>query len=145
MYLALIGLGSNLGNREEHLRLAVSALRGCVGVVLQQSALYYSLPVGFESGNHFVNQVVAVATRLEPCSLLVATQDIERQLGRTEKSHNGIHHDRTIDIDLLRVFEYDSKGDKHEVYIDTPTLTLPHPCIAVRPFVYLPMSEIYSD
>lgn len=144
-YIALLGLGSNLGNREENLSCALSELRRRVGIVLQQSELYYSMPVGFESVNYFVNQVVAVATRLSPNELLYATQEIERVMGRTLKSQNGIHHDRIIDIDILKVlFSAEEDEVEEELSLCQPDLILPHPRIMERAFVYLPMSEIYT-
>ena len=140
-YIAFLGLGSNLGDREEELRRAADALRG-TGVVLQQSELYYTMPVDFESDNSFVNQVIAIATPLDPHELLNATQAIESAMGRTQKSHNGIHHDRTIDIDLLRIIRRPAHGEPQEITVSTPDLTIPHPKIGQRPFVSLPLSEI---
>ena len=139
MSIALLGLGSNLGEREDFLRRAVTELRSRVGIVLQQSELYYSMPVGFNSCNYFVNQVIAIATVLDPYQLLHATQDIERRMGRTLKSHDGIHYDRTIDIDLLRIF-----CEARELRLNTSELILPHPRISERPFVLLPMCEILT-
>ena len=148
VFLAFIGLGSNLGGREANLRLAAEHLRSSTGIVLQQSELYRTLPVDFESGNHFLNQVIALATPLTPEELLSATQEIEKLMGRTQKSHNGIHYDRIIDIDILRMFyiekehSADSRQNVKEITVNSTALTLPHPAINSRPFVYLPLQQI---
>ena len=75
---------------------------------------------------------------MEPLAVLAATQSIERTLGRTKKSVNGVYSDRTIDIDLIQVF--DDAGN--EITCSTPTLTLPHPLWTKRPFVRIPLEEI---
>lgn len=68
--------------------------------------------------------------------LLQATQEIERSIGRTEKSKNGVYHDRLIDIDILY---YD------HLKLDTPELTIPHPHIKERDFVMVPLKEIIGN
>jgi 2-amino-4-hydroxy-6-hydroxymethyldihydropteridine diphosphokinase len=74
---------------------------------------------------------------LAPNALLEATQQIERDLGRTEKSHNGIYHDRLIDIDILLAFE-----NGQSIAMQTPQLTLPHPLMHQRDFVLIPLRQI---
>jgi len=81
-----LGLGSNLGEKEENIQRAIALIGEQIGVVERQSALYYSEPWGFESQNQFVNAVILVSTTLSPTRLLSATQRIERQLGKT-KAH----------------------------------------------------------
>ena len=78
-----LGLGSNLGEKEETIRRAIALIGEQIGVVERQSALYYSEPWGFESQHQFVNAVILVSTTLSPTRLLRATQRIERQLGKT--------------------------------------------------------------
>ena len=78
-----LGLGSNLGEKEETIRRAIALIGEQIGVVERQSALYYSEPWGFESQHQFVNAVILVSTTLSPTCLLRATQRIERQLGKT--------------------------------------------------------------
>ena len=78
-----LGLGSNLGEKEETIRRAIALIGEQIGVVERQSALYYSEPWGFESQHQFVNAVILVNTTLSPTRLLRATQRIERQLGKT--------------------------------------------------------------
>lgn len=128
-----LGLGSNLGDKAANITLAVQNIEEQIGHVVRQSALYVSEPWGFESENNFVNAVVRCETSLSPHKLLRATQRIERQMGRKQKSHDGIYHDRIIDIDILL---YDN------LTIDTPTLKIPHPLMQQRDFVMIPLREI---
>ena len=85
------------------------------------------------SDNSFVNAVVTCRTHLTPRRLLAATQDIERAMGRTRKSHDGTYHDRVIDIDILL---YD------DIHIDYPDLKIPHPLMQQRDFVMIPLAEV---
>lgn len=132
-----LGLGSNLGNREENIRRALALIDERVGSVYRVSSLIETDPVGFSSNHRFINLVCLVHTMMSPMSCLRETQKIEQELGRTQKSTctDGIlqHFDRTIDIDLLT---YD------DITMDTPELTLPHPRMKDRDFVMLPMEEI---
>ena len=132
-HLVYLGLGSNLGDREEHLRVAIQKIERLIGTVVRQSAFYVSEPWGFESDNHFVNAVVACETSLSPLRLLKETQAIEREMGRTQKSVNGVYHDRVIDIDILL---YD------DLRIDYPNLKIPHPLMHQRDFVMIPLAEV---
>ena len=83
--------------------------------------------------------------------MLRATQAIERQLGRTEKSSDGEYHDRTIDIDLIRAFDDEGKEIKLQIsnvksqMSNAPLLSLPHPLWQQRDFVVEPMKEIFND
>lgn len=138
LYTYYFSLGSNIGEREQILRAALSMMEQQIGPVTRCSSLFYSEPWGFQSDNAFCNLCCAVETDIEPLEMLSATQSIERALGRTEKSVNGIYHDRTIDIDLIRVF--DKKGI--EIICQLPTLTLPHPLWQQREFVRIPLQEI---
>lgn len=126
-------LGSNLGNRKRLVREAIEELDKRVGKVLKQSSLYETEPWGFSSPNKFINACVCCETKLNPRQVLEATQEIERELGRTGKSINGEYHDRVIDIDILLY------GDKH---IDEPDLKIPHPRMKERDFVMKPLKEI---
>ena len=128
-----LGLGTNLGNKADNIAGAIRNIEELIGDVVRQTALYGTKPWGFESDNDFVNAVVCVETRLSPHEVLAMTQQIERSMGRTEKSENGIYHDRIIDIDILL---YD------EQHINEPTLMVPHPLMMERDFVVEPLSEI---
>ena len=133
-----LSLGSNLGEREQTIRRALELIGQQVGTVLRCSSFYYSEPWGFTSEHPFCNLCCAVDTSMEPLAVLAATQSIERTLGRTKKSVNGVYSDRSIDIDLIQVF--DDAGN--EITCSTPTLTLPHPLWSDRPFVRIPLEEI---
>ncbi len=85
LHTVYLGLGSNLGDKQANIRLAIKKIGELVGVVERQSALYDSEPWGFESENMFVNAVVRVATELTPLQLLRVTQQIERDMGRKKK------------------------------------------------------------
>ena len=136
--LYYLSLGSNLGEREQTLHQAVELIGQQVGTVLRCSSFFYSEPWGFESAHPFCNLCCAVQSSLSPLAVLATTQSIERSLGRTKKSINGIYSDRPIDIDLIQAF--DDAG--HELILSTPTLTLPHPLWQQRPFVRIPLAEI---
>lgn len=128
-----LSLGSNLGNKEDNIRMAIEKIKEQIGVVVRQSALFYTEPWGFESDNKFVNAAICVETSLSPHEILSRTQQIERDLGRTYKSVNRVYHDRTIDIDILLY------GDET---IDEPHLKIPHPLMKERDFVMKPLREI---
>ena len=154
MYL---GLGSNLGDKEENLRKAITLINEQIGTVVRQSAFFYSEPWGYESENQFANAVILVETPLSPHQVLNTTQHIERQLGKTEVHATDrtltsrsarsdallaknfspltscIYHDRPIDIDIL-LFD--------DLHIDEPDLKVPHPLMHQRDFVMIPLNEI---
>ena len=132
-HIVYLALGSNMGNRQAHLRRAINEIEKQVGHVVRQSAFHVTEPVGFQSENLFVNAAVCCHTELSPHELLVVTQRIERQLGRRRKSKNGVYHDRVIDIDILL---YD------DLTVNDPDLIIPHPRMYERPFVMIPLNEI---
>ena len=132
-HIVYIGLGSNLGEGPKNLDKAVALLQKEAGEVLYTSAYIQSEPWGFESDHRFTNAVTVISTSLDPIALLDLTQQIERRMGRTRKRRRGEgYSDRIIDLDLLL---YD------DVCIETERLTLPHPHIADRDFVRLPLEE----
>ena len=134
--IVYLGIGTNLGEREANLRRAIELLHERVGECIACSSIYRSAPQGFVSDNQFANIVAIYETNCSPEELLHITQQIEREMGRTQKSHDGIHYDRVIDIDLLKANE----GDR-EIVVQTPTLSLPHPRMEERDFVMVPLHE----
>ena len=136
--LYYLSLGSNLGDRESTLRSALQLIEQQIGSVLRCSSFYYSKPWGFTSANDFCNLCCALETDKKPLDVLRLTQTIERALGRNHKSQDGHYSDRTIDIDLIRVFD----NDKKELFMDSPELTLPHRFWRERDFVKVPLAEI---
>ena len=133
MHTVYLSLGSNLGDRKATMRRAIGLLNERAGSVDRQSSFIETEPWGFESTNKFLNMCVRLLTTLSPEQLLMATKQIERELGRTQKSVNGQYHDRPIDIDILM---YD------DVHIDSDDLMLPHPHMQEREFVMVPLREI---
>jgi 2-amino-4-hydroxy-6-hydroxymethyldihydropteridine diphosphokinase len=129
MATAYIGLGANLGDREQTLGEALRRLRA-LGNVIAVSALYETAPVGYEAQPPFLNAAAAVETSLTPIDLMTGLLAIERELGRTRTFRNA---PRTLDLDLLL---YD------DLVLDTPGLTLPHPRFHERAFVLVPLAEI---
>ena len=131
-----LGIGTNLGNREENLRKAVELLHERVGECIACSSVYRSAPQGFVSENEFANIVAVCQTIHSPEEVLLITQQIEREMGRTEKSVNGVYHDRVIDIDLLQ-----ARGDE-AIRRSDERLMLPHPRMQEREFVMIPLREV---
>lgn len=131
-----LGIGTNLGNREANLQTALQLLDERVGEQLACSSVYRSAPQGFVSDNEFANIVAVYETEYSPEQVLLLTQQIEREMGRTEKSVNGVYHDRVIDIDLLQ-----ARGDE-AIWRSGEMLTLPHPRMQERDFVMVPFREV---
>ena len=138
-----LGIGTNLGDREANLRTALQLLHDRVGECIACSSVYRSAPQGFASENEFANVVVVCRTDHSPEEVLLITQQIEREMGRTEKSVNGVYHDRVIDIDLLQAgIGSRESGIQTQVECNTDTLTLPHPRMHERDFVLIPLREV---
>ena len=138
-----LGIGTNLGDREANLRQALELLHERVGECLACSSIYRSAPQGFVSENQFANIVAVCQTDHSPMEVLHITQALEREMGRTEKSVNGIYHDRIIDIDLLMAYKNDGQWTNgEEIVCNTDPLTLPHPRMQERDFVMIPLREV---
>ena len=138
-----LGIGSNLGNREQTIREALRLLDEAIGKRVSVAPLIYTAPQGFASEHEFCNTVARYESALQPLEVLARTQAIEKQLGRTEHSTilpdgSKLYADREIDIDLIQV--YDDEGK--EITISTPTLTLPHPRMNEREFVLQPLKAV---
>ena len=131
-----LSLGTNLGDRRSNLETALTHIAREVGTVMSASEVIETEPRGFDSSNSFLNMAVKVETLLQPLEVLHATQDIERQMGRSEKSVNREYKDRLIDIDLLL---YD------DIVMNTPELTIPHPLMYQREFVMKPLLQIAPE
>jgi len=129
MATAYLGLGSNLGHRESNIASALKML-GQEARILKVSSLYETEPVGYKDQPWFLNCVCSVETNLSPQALLELAKTIEKNLGRKPTLRFG---PRPIDIDILF---YD------DLILDSPDLVIPHPRLAERPFVLLPLREI---
>ena len=137
------GIGSNLGERETNLRRAIELLHERVGECIACSSIYRSAPQWFVSENEFANIVAVCQTIHSPEEVLRITQQIERDMGRTQKSVNGVYHDRVIDIDLLKAYiQKPETGNRSEIEHHSDTLILPHPRMQERDFVQVPLREV---
>jgi 2-amino-4-hydroxy-6-hydroxymethyldihydropteridine diphosphokinase len=128
-----LGLGSNLGDKARNLQEAIRLIAERVGTVVRQSSFIETEPWGFESVNTFVNAVICCETEKTPREVLLLTQQIERDMGRTHKSVSVGYADRIIDIDILL---YD------DLTVDEPDLKIPHPLMYQRDFVMRPLEEV---
>lgn len=136
MPTAYIALGSNLDEPRHQLLEAIRRMR-LRGLQIHSIAPFVETrPVGFASEHLFLNSVVAVHTTTTPAELLAQLQEIEREMGRLHKSHDGIYSDRVIDLDILL---YDQR------VVTTPELTIPHPRMCERAFVLQPLSYIAPE
>jgi 2-amino-4-hydroxy-6-hydroxymethyldihydropteridine diphosphokinase len=131
MLVCDIGLGSNLGDRKEYIRLAIEKIRELKETrVTKISSLIETEPVGGPPQEKFFNAAIEIQTNLSAPALLRHLQKIESQLGRVRTVKNG---PRTIDLDILFY------GDKQ---INQTNLIVPHPRIKEREFVLAPLREI---
>ncbi|WP_297124420.1 2-amino-4-hydroxy-6-hydroxymethyldihydropteridine diphosphokinase [uncultured Porphyromonas sp.] len=136
MPTAYIALGSNLDDPRHQLLEAIRRMRIAGLQVYSIAPFVETHPVGFASEHLFLNSVVAVHTVATPEELLAQLQEIEREMGRRHKSHDGIYSDRVIDLDILI---YDQR------VVTTPELTIPHPRMCERAFVLQPLSYIAPE
>jgi len=132
---AYVALGSNLDDPRSQVERALAALAELPGTrLVLRSSLYVSRPFGPVEQPDFVNAVAGLLTALDPVAMLVALKDIEARLGRTRPVVRW--GPRRIDLDLL------VHGTERS---DAETLKLPHPGIAERAFVLVPLAEIAPD
>ncbi|GEM04636.1 2-amino-4-hydroxy-6-hydroxymethyldihydropteridine pyrophosphokinase [Halolactibacillus miurensis] len=131
---AYIALGSNIEPTVDYLTKARQLLNDSDEIdVVDTSRLYLTEPVGYTDQDAFLNQVVAVETTLSAHALLQAIQAIEQQLGRKREIRWG---PRTIDLDILLY---------HNDHIVSEDLVIPHPRMAERAFVLVPLSDIATE
>lgn len=132
MARAYVGLGANLANPPMQLRQAIALMRQHLGIrQVTESSFYRSAPLGPGAQDDYCNAVCEIETTLEPAELLAALKQIETDMGRERPSVRWAP--RLIDLDLLH-YEGTSASDGD--------LTLPHPEIANRNFVLVPLAEI---
>lgn len=130
------GLGSNLGDKKANLEQAITQLNIHVGEIAKKSSIYSTKALGFDSENDFLNQVVQIQSDLNVFDVLKELSQIEKSLGRENKSQAENYEDRLIDIDILY---YNSE------IIENDKLSIPHKRLAERKFVLVPLAEIASD
>ena len=133
MPAAFLGLGSNLGGREETLARALALLDGRGFRIERESALYETAPVGGPPQGDFLNQVVGGEWSGTPEALLAACLEAENALGRVRAERFG---PRTVDVDVLLFAD---------LVRDAPPPVLPHPRLHERRFVLVPLVEIAPD
>ena len=126
---AYLGLGSNLGDREANLRMAVAGVTDLVAV----SPVYESSPVGGPPQDDFLNAVAALDTGLSPRQLLDLCRRLEEQAGRVRTVRWG---PRTLDVDVLLI---------DDLVVDEPDLVVPHPRMMERAFVLAPLADLDSS
>ncbi len=131
---AYIGLGSNMGEREDNINRAIDALDSTDGIdVAKMSSIYETEPVGYLDQPDFLNAVVEIDTDLAPKELLARTKSIEKQLRRRRGIRWG---PRTIDLDIL-LFD--------NLEMSETDLKLPHPEVRNRAFVLVPLAELAPE
>jgi 2-amino-4-hydroxy-6-hydroxymethyldihydropteridine diphosphokinase len=128
-----LGLGSNLGNRKENLRMARMCIAQIVGLITKESSIYETTAWGIIEQNAFLNQVIAIETIYSPSAVLHLILKIEKDIGRVREIKWG---ERIIDIDILY---YDNE------IVSTETLNIPHLFIQERNFVLVPLTEIAGN
>ena len=131
--IVFLSLGSNLGNREEHLRSAVQGLTQRGISVVRCAPVYSTEPREVLDQPWFLNTVLWADTELSPDELLSVCLEIEQVRRRTRDQIKG---PRTLDIDILFF------GNK---IVQKPGLTIPHPALSKRRFVLVPLAELSPD
>jgi 2-amino-4-hydroxy-6-hydroxymethyldihydropteridine diphosphokinase len=139
--MLILGLGTNLGNREAQLRAACEALiaRGIMTAPVRRSPIYESPPLLPEDAPEgwallpYLNMAIGGMCALPPLELLAAIKHLERDLGRLPRSHWA---PREMDIDIL-VYG--------NLRMETPTLTIPHAGLLMRDFAAIPLADIWPD
>ena len=134
MNLIYLSLGSNLGNRKQHLDEALKLIQSQIGGIESVSRYYESEPWGYSSENRFCNCCLSLRTTMDPLLLMDRLLEIEQDLGRQREGLG--YSDRVIDIDMLLY---------GESRLDHPRLSLPHPSMGDRRFVLAPLAEIAPE
>ncbi len=134
LHTIYLSLGTNLGNKQINLNLAIELISKRCGALIGKSGVYISSAWGYESENEFYNQCLKIETQLTPDQLIDTLISIEEDLGRTRGSSG--YADRMIDIDVLF---YD------DFVLQTARLVIPHPRMLERLFVLAPMAELAPD
>ena len=127
-----LGIGSNLGDRQANMEKVLKLLGERLQIELV-SSIYETEPVGYVEQPMFLNAVCRGQTELGPLQLLSLVKGIEASLGRVSSFPNA---PRTIDIDIIFY---------GNMIMQTPELTIPHPCLEERAFVLIPLLEIAPD
>lgn len=128
-----LGLGANIGEKEENIKKALILIDESIGEIEVVSSLFQTKPVGFDDQPDFINGVCKVNSELEPLVILEKIETIMKDMGRIRTFKDG---PRVIDIDILLF------GDE---IIEGESLTIPHPRMLERLFVLEPLNEIAGE
>ena len=128
-----LSIGSNLGDRLANIENGLSLIRNRIGQILRIAPIYENPPVGFEADLLFYNTCVLVRTNFSPLEVLDEIQNIEKELGRFNKTIDHVYSSRTIDIDIIYY---------NDEIIKTERLSIPHPLHQDRRFVLMPLNDI---
>lgn len=134
MRVAGINIGTNLGDKGRNLRFAVEEIERLLGCRARKSSVYVTEPWGYQSDSPFFNIAIEVDTDLDGSRLLEVVGEVERAAGTgAHRDGDGQYIDRLLDIDIIYL------GSE---VIDTETLSMPHPRMAERAFVLVPLAEV---
>ncbi len=126
MNQAILLLGGNLGDRKMLLIQAIKEIAKNCGSIIKKSKIYESEAWGFESKHNFLNQAISIETKLNAMELLIKLQQIEKKLGRQNKTNTEqVYSSRLIDIDILFF---------NREIINNKDLIIPHPRLHLRKF-----------
>ena len=134
MNKVFLGLGTNLGDREANLKMAIESIIENIGPVVSSSSVYETEPWGFRTKDLFLNMVAGVETKLKPSGLLGRMLMIEAKMGRLRSGKE--YSSRIIDLELLLY---------GEEILYSKILAIPHPKLHERRFVLVPLCEIAPD
>jgi 2-amino-4-hydroxy-6-hydroxymethyldihydropteridine diphosphokinase len=130
-----LGIGTNLGDRLETIQHCIHELHAIGITILRTASIYETTPWNFTAENNFYNTVIECTVQMDPQTLLRATQQIEKKMGRLTKTI-GAYASRIIDIDILL---YEGR------VLITPELTIPHALLSHRNFVLKPLNELIPE
>lgn len=134
MHQVFLGIGGNTGNKHDNFDKVYTFIKNELGAIIKRSSVYETPPWGFRSEENFWNQVILIETQFSPEKLLENIAEFENWFGRVRVSGNYIS--REMDIDIL-YFD--------ELILKNETLSIPHPQIANRLFVLVPLAEIAPE
>ena len=129
---AYLGLGTNIGDREKNLKIALEEISKTANIT-KKSSIHETKPEGVKDQGDFLNMAIEIETTMPPTDLFKRLQKIEKTMGRVKTIKNG---PRIIDIDIL-LYE--------DLKINEPELVIPHPRMHERQFVLKPLSEIKDE
>lgn len=129
-------LGSNIGDKKSYIDKSCLEIAKRIGDIELYSSYYQTSPWGFESKDEFMNRAIVVNTLLDPNVVMTVLLDIEGELGRVRNGTDKGYQSRTIDLDILLI---------DNLIIKNKLLVVPHPRMAERKFVLIPLAEIAGE